>query len=181
MFDLKKLPVGDDPKKILKVILGLAATFLVLWVLVLTQSNSSGAVSSGNNTLINSDSLSLSVSPQAKRASTSQSGGSIFLKALPVLLILAIIIVFVWYSQKKGPKKSPDLFKIIGRQQLGVGQQIVVMYINEEYWVLAVSGKEISLLDKFSKDEWKGPEKEEKVQYNQFLRIFSEKQQKYAN
>jgi len=180
MFDLKNLPVGDDPKKILKMILGLAAIFLVLWVFVLAQSNQYDTSSSGTNGIVNTDSLNLSLTPQMRQTSAKQ-GGSVFLHTLPVLLFLTVVIFLLWYWQKKGgADKKSDLFEVVGRQQLGVGQQIVVMFINEEYWVLAISGKEISLLEKYAKEDWKGPEVGSRLSSNKFMKIFSEKQQKYA-
>ena len=180
MLDLKKLPVGDDPQKMLKVILGLAAVFLVLWVFVLAQSNKYDTIPSAKSGLVNTDSLNLTVVPQVKKTSTAHNS-SLFLRSLPVLIILTIIIAGLWFWQKKGTTRDTDIFTIIGRQQIGVGQQIIVMFINEEYWVLAVSGKEITLLQKYDKDDWKGPQANKPNHSNRFLNIFSETQKKYAS
>jgi flagellar biogenesis protein FliO len=180
MLDLKKLPVGDDPQKMLKVILGLAAVFLVLWVFVLAQSNHYDTVPAGKSGLVNTDSLHLTVVPQVKKASTDQNS-SLFLRSLPVLIILTCIIAGLWFWQKKSTTRDTDIFTIVGRQQIGVGQQIIVILINEEYWVLAVSGKEITLLQKYDKDGWKGPQANKPNQNKRFLNIFSDTQKKYAS
>ncbi len=182
MIDLKNISLGSDPKKTLKVMLSLAATFLVLWVFVLAQNNNDGGPAAGTpHGLVKVDSLHISLSPAAATIPQKESS-SFFSRSLPIVVILAVVMAGLWYWQKKNPVKEDGLFTIVGKQQLGVGQQITVIFINEEYWVLSTSGKDISLMHRYSKEEWNGKSLlANKDESNRFLKIFTEKQQDYAS
>lgn len=182
MIDLKKIASGSDPKKTLKVMLSLAATFLVLWVFVLAQNggvNSSDAASQG---LVQVDSLNISLKPKTTMI-PKQNAGNLVAHTFPVLLILGVVVAGLWFWQKKSPdKKENDLFTVVDRQQLGVGQQIIVILINNEYWVLGSAGKDISLMHRYSREEWQSGEPvKQKAETSRFLKIFTENQKKIVN
>lgn len=181
MIDLKNISLGSDPKKTLKVMLSLAATFLVLWVFVLAQSNDSGPAAGSAQGLVKVDSLHLSLSPTTAVVPQHESGG-FYSRTIPIVIILGIVMAGLWYWQKKNPKKEEDVFTVVGKQQLGVGQQITVIFINEEYWVLSTSGKDVSLMHRYSREEWNGKSPiAEKDESSRFFNIFTEKQRDYAN
>ncbi len=181
MIDLKNISLGSDPKKTLKIMLSLAATFLVLWVFVLAQNNNDRPSAGTVHGLVQVDSLHISLSPAAAAVPQKESG-SFYSRTIPVVIILGVVMAGLWFWQKKNPVKEDSLFTIVAKQQLGVGQQITVILINEEYWVLSTSGKEISLMHRYSREEWNGKSPMAKNdESSRFLKIFTEKKQDYAN
>lgn len=146
-----------DPGKLLKYALAVGAGLLVLWIFVLTQSESRiSTVSIEEQARIDSLRVAIGrdIAPvQQERTQRMFSG------AFTTFLILIGAIGILWWYFRSN-KTIPDtttqtgLFIFKGRQSLPGGQEIQVIEINGEYWVLAVNHGQTTLLHRFKKEEW---------------------------
>lgn len=169
-----KRQIQANPKKMLGFVLAIAVCFLVIWMLVAVQVDPAGetvAVEQSGRL----DSLRISLSEatgdsltikdeQSVSVTTSEKSSSPFSNALPTFLIMLSVIGALWYWIKKNndaeQQVSADvnLFDLLGSQQVAPGQQIAVIKINNEFWVLGTGGEVVQLLHRYSEDEWEGPE-----------------------
>lgn len=148
------LPAGD-PKKILKYALGIGLGLLVLWIFVLAQSdNRSNHVNIEDQERI--DSLRVALGRDLVPVEERQSDG-ILTNAWNTFLILGGTIIIIWFFfRKKNAPQQPSnpVFRVVSRQSLPTGQEIQVIEINQEYWVLASTHQQVTLLHRYQKEEW---------------------------
>jgi len=191
-----------NPRKIIQFLIGLSICFLLIWVVVASQMESpssqyisveeSGRLDSLKLFLKDNNSIA-AVTDKAKSNPSSisnQSTGVVF----PGLLCMLVIVSGLWWwiknksnGQRWGDNSSNSLFKIVESQELELGQKLILIEMNEQYWLLAVSANKTNLLHHCRKDEWKGlvDVKENKdKQFNSsqksFLDVLREQGQKYG-
>ena len=67
----------------------------------------------------------------------------------------------VWIARKGGPlepETGPATFTDLGKTQgIAPGQNLQIVEVNNEIWVLGVTGSSINLLHRYDRDEWDGP------------------------
>lgn len=173
-WDAFKTQIQANPKKMLGFVLGIATCFLLIWMLVVMQSEASGQKSVVVDQSGRLDSLRISlnqpatdstnIAKQNAVAAENSDERSPFANALPTFLILLAAIGGLWYWIKKGNSDADntgidgDIFSSLGAQEISAGHQISVIKINGEYWVLGTGGSQINLLHRYTEDEWDGPE-----------------------
>ncbi|MGD8428703.1 MAG: flagellar biosynthetic protein FliO [Balneolaceae bacterium] len=168
-----KTQMQSRPKKVLGFVLGIAVCFLLIWMLVVLQAGTSGRTvvvdqsgrldslrvslnKSAGDSLSKSSNLSnLAVAPREKSSAP-------FSNALPVFLILLAAIGGLWYWIKRGnassDSKTDGVFLPVGTQEVVAGQQISVIKMNDEFWVLGTCSSGMALLHRYSEEDWNGPE-----------------------
>ncbi len=146
-----------DPGKLVKYALAVGAGLLVLWIFVLAQSETrSTSIAIEEQARI--DSLRVAIGRDVVSI-PEQRSQRMFGSALTTFFIMIGAIGIMWWyfrSNKTISSKTPDsdLFKMIGRQSLPNGQEIQVIEINNEYWVMAATAHQVSLLHRYKKEEW---------------------------
>lgn len=170
-----KTQIQAKPKKMLGFVLGIATCFLLIWMLVVMQSEASGQKTVAVDQSGRLDSLRISLNQpvvdstdlanQSAVAADNGEENSPFSNALPTFLILLAAIGGLWYWIKKGNSDADsnagidgDIFSSLGAQEISAGHQISVIKINGEYWVLGTGGSQINLLHRYTEDEWDGSE-----------------------
>ncbi len=176
-WDAFKTQIQTKPKKMLGFVLGIATCFLLIWMLVVMQSEASGQKTVAVDQSGRLDSLRISlnqsaadsadIAKQRTVAAENSEESSPFMNTLPTFLIMLAAIGGLWYWIKKGNSDTDgdgnadfdgDLFNSLGTQEITAGHQISVLKINGEYWVLGTGGSQINLLHRYTEDEWDGPE-----------------------
>lgn len=192
MWDWKNSPpsVPGDPKKFLKLVLAISFGLLVLWVFVMAQTERSErqAVSVEDQQRLDSLRQALGTEEGERPVQQTDSQG-MFFNALTTFLILGGLgLAFWWWYSRKltgnqstGGVGSGPIAKVVGSQQIGMGQEIKVIEINDEYWVLGISSQSVSLLHRYQKSEWKAadsfPSAGTEKQDSSFSKILSSLQQ----
>ncbi len=191
MWDWKNSPpsLPGDPKRFLKIVLSVSFGLLVLWVFVMAQTDSSERQAVSVEEQQRLDSLRQALGTDSQDLSRQTESQGMFFNALTTFLVLGglAIAFWWWYSRKYTTQNSlaagSPVAKVVGNQQIGMGQEIKVIEINEEYWVLGVSSQSVNLLHRYQKDEWKSPEQLKQAtragqQDSSFSRILSSLQQR---
>lgn len=195
--EVLKNEMQQNPKKILQFLIGLSMCLLLIWVVVILQLErptsenysveESGRLDSLKLFLNKSNDLALKEPKKSDSSLTAtNSNGVIF----PGLLLLLVSITSIWWwiqkktpSEKWGPTSKNELFKIVARQDLEVGQKLILLEMNEQYWLLAVSANQTNLLHRCNKHEWKESyfdvEKAINSNYKTFMDVLKEQGQKY--
>ncbi|SMO59234.1 flagellar biosynthetic protein FliO [Fodinibius sediminis] len=172
-----KRQVQARPSRMLGYVLAIALCFLLLWVLVVIQTDSPGGQRVSDDASGRLDGLymdsarvspadSLRASPsdlQSQPTAESKSGDSLFLDSLPTFLLLlaAVTGLWIWIKVRDADPSSAassSLFTEIATQELSNGQQLIVIRINSEYWVLSSGMNDLSLLHRFTEEQWDGPD-----------------------
>jgi len=150
--NLQQMPASNS-KKILKFSVSLGITLLVIWIFVLAQTgNDQYALKPQEQARM--DSLHAAVTQNAGSLQREESV-SLFSHALPVFFVLIIILGGIWFwGRKNAGRRGPTLFKVLGSQPLGNGQELKVIQINHEIWVIGITGQEITLLRSYAADDW---------------------------
>lgn len=148
------LPVGD-PKKIVKYALAIGAGLLVLWIFVLAQTDSRDRSFSVEEQQ-RIDSLRVALGRDIQPIQESERTRMLPNAITTILILGGTILVFWFYFQKKSPPSSPSnpVFNVLSRQSLPGGQEIQVIEINDEYWVLGITHQQVNLLHRYKKEEW---------------------------
>ncbi|WP_138430782.1 flagellar biosynthetic protein FliO [Fodinibius saliphilus] len=170
------------PKKILKVVLGLSAVLLLIWVMTLSHVDYSGGASASQylQKKQSADTTAVTkvtgLSPQ--KASTKEGSSSIFTNGMVTFMVLLLILVGVWFwVDKKGSSDAAQkVQREIDTQILGEGAQLQIVEVNNEIWVLGVTSTAVNLLHRYSQVEWtEQMPKEETAGNEMFAKLFKSK------
>lgn len=179
-WDTLTYEMQKNSTKIPHFLIGLSICFLLIWVVVVYQMDSPstpnirvdqsgrldslklhlGANSDMSTTKTDESNLTLSSTSSASSSSIPNStNGVIF----PGLLLMLVTVTGLWWWIKKktkdgkwGTTSSGSLFKIVASQELELGQKLMLLEMNEEYWLLAVGTHQTNVLHHCNKDEWNG-------------------------
>ncbi len=170
MIDWKafRQQMQSDPKKVLSFVIGLATVFFVMWAYVLITSNLKKEVPETVNVnkaelpeaVVSASDSSRSeaeVQLPAFQRRTKESGNSLP-NVMPVLFLFLVVVTGFWLMKKgrKRMKGASEFMDVLGTQQLALNQQVSLVRINSEYWVLGHSNGNISLLQRYNEEEWQG-------------------------
>jgi flagellar biogenesis protein FliO len=157
-MDLRAVFQNNPPNKILSMVLALAAVLLVLWLIVVSGSGTS-----------NPPDVSLSAEEQERlesvRSLRDQAGqmgiederaDNMKSNVVTTFIVLMVMLAGVWWWSRRGVKHTSyrSSFKQVEQHMLGPGQTLQVMEINDEIWVLGVTGSTINLLHRCDRNEW---------------------------
>ncbi len=169
--------LSTSPKKILKIVIGIAAVMLLMWLFMISRMEYSA---DRQNTKAEAsqrvDSLQTLLNQQKKKPVLAEKESSgMFMNALTTFMVLLVVLggLWFWVSRKEG---SDDQRKgrEISSQVLGEGAQMKVMEVNGEVWVLGVTAHSVNLLHRYSKSDWTEQIEEGSKQSN-FSKIFKSK------
>lgn len=166
--------IQASPKKMLGYVLSLSVCFLLIWLLVAIRFDTPAETETGDQTgrldslriSLNagqSDTVGSAAEVPAQPEITRQNSGSRLGDMLPVFLILMTAILMLWVWKKKdaaGTQKASfhnDLFQIVGRQEVSSGQELLVVKMNNEFWVLGSGMNGLQLLHRYAPENWDGP------------------------
>ncbi|REL38670.1 hypothetical protein DYD21_01600 [Rhodohalobacter sp. SW132] len=169
---------STDPKQILKIVLIFAAVLLVLWLIMVSRMDFRGDMEGpGQAVHTQSDSLRPAITQNEGRPQRTESERpSIFFNAFTTFVILIGMLALVWFwSRTNGSGKSTKQsgFNEIGGHPLGQGAQLKIVEINNEIWVMGITGSSVNLLHRYSRDEWtEKVEQEEPREESTFYKLF---------
>lgn len=168
-WDTFKAQLETNPGKLLKSVLLLAGCFLAIWIIVVLQSDPSVQNTIQVEESGRLDSLRISSNTtqqghsQLRPTRTNDPGGTEMYSLLPWTLFLLVCLAGVWLwvrskNSASGSSTGSQLFQTVGAQQLPCGQQLVVIRLNDEYWVMTSGAAQgMNLLHRYDADEWQGP------------------------
>ncbi len=181
-MDLRKLLSGSgDPHRILKIVLSFSIVMLFLWLLMVSRMDY-GTGEDAHSETVRTESENTLRSITGIREQSGSPGGdrsspNIFMNALTTFLVMGTIlaVIWLWSRSRSGDKVPSNRFRDLGEHHLGHDKSLKVVEINNEIWVLGLSSGTVSLLHRYSADEWKdkivGDDKEE----SNFYKLFSGK------
>jgi len=154
---MQKWGLPSNTKKFFNVIVALGFTLLVIWIFVISQTESSHNPQLTPQQQIKIDSLRKALG----RTDTTQvetRDDSILDNATVVFILLGGALIAVWFWSRRQTGGSQDsLFTHIAQQDISTGQSIHVIEINNMYWFLGVTSNSVNLLEKMPKNDWDGP------------------------
>ncbi|MEX1136563.1 MAG: flagellar biosynthetic protein FliO [Balneolales bacterium] len=156
--------IKNDPRKTLRFVIGLSFTLVVLWVMVLIQTETGP-----QDDYVDIDSLDTTTAA----AYENQAEGSILPQppteenspAVPVRSILLISLVLgggvLLYSaylksgKATGTEQNSSLqLKVKNKIEVAPGQTIAVVQVHNEIWVIGSTAQGVNVLKRFDKKEW---------------------------
>ncbi|MEX2600504.1 MAG: flagellar biosynthetic protein FliO [Balneolaceae bacterium] len=154
---------SGDPKKILKIVIGLAVLMLLVWIFMVSRMEFSGSSSEQiidttqqqrTENLRNSLRTPAEALEQAEESEERSS--SVFFNAFTTFLVLIAILALVWFwIRSKSPAVDERGLREIGMHSLGPGTQLRIVELNGEIWVLGVATGGVNLLHRCPKEEWR--------------------------
>lgn len=170
---MKLLARGGGNKKFIGTVISLAFTLLVVWIFVIATMNNDSTTSLSASDQTRLDSL-RTVLGQTGAAAHTNSSPNLLYNALPAFLFLLLLLGGLWWWNRRKAKPGEQLFSIIGEQQLAPGQTIKIIAFQDEYWVIGITGNNMTLLSKMNKEEWSPPDSQTtNMPAGSFSNIFS--------
>lgn len=187
-----KQQMQTHPQKLLGYVLGIAACFLVIWMAVVIQVDTSDqplpAAQKDRLGSLHQSLNDITANSQAvQKTDTRSSSYSPFSQAWPTFLLLLAAIGGLWYWIRRkeyrtaGGDPSNPVCTAIGRQEVGHGHHLSVIRINKEYWVLGMNEHKMELLHRFSEEEWTGPAQPDMQAQQDSRNLFSSLLQQHQN
>lgn len=156
---MKLLNPGGNNKKFIGTVVSLAFTLLVVWIFVMaTMNNNTSTSSLSPADQMRLDSLRTALGRTGAAAAHTSASPNLFYNALPAFLFLLLLLGGVWlWNRRKEKPSDQQLFSVVGEQQLAPGQTIKIIAFQNEYWVIGVTGNNMTLLSRIDKEEWSPP------------------------
>lgn len=186
-----KRQLQASPQKMLGYVLSISVCFLLIWLLVAIRIDSPSEAGTTDRTG-RLDSLRISMNdvqdPPASGMkdqtqplnSAEKSTGTGFVDLLPAVLVLLTAIILLWIWKKRGSSVTEtnnslqnNLFEIVGRQEILPGQEMLAVKINNEFWVLSNGADGLQLLQRYTAENWEGPDQQKNVDEKKPETLFS--------
>lgn len=161
-MDIRNYIPAGDPKKIMSTVIFISMVMLVIWLFAVSRMEyrSTQAQPADTATEERKESVqNIMRSRDSEQVPGERESSRIFLNALTTFAVMVVLLVAVWlWSRKKtGFRFSGKHFREIGQHTLAPGQQLKILEINEEVWVLGTGSGGITLLHRYPADQWKEP------------------------
>jgi flagellar biogenesis protein FliO len=152
---MQKGGLPTNTKRFFNLVVALGVTLLVIWVFVMSQTE-----------MGNSDYESYTPEQKARVDSIRQALGRDEVAQRPdptdnmwgnmviVLILLGGGLAALWWWNRGNPEVSNASFNIVAEFEVGPGQTVKIVDMNGEYWVLGVAGNGITLLEKWTEEQW---------------------------
>jgi flagellar biogenesis protein FliO len=178
-FDKFGKQLKSNPRKTLRFVAGFSVTLIVLWLLVLMQTNSwknEGYVDiqnieeiSGSSTLQKDGESKIESSlPVTEQRSSAPGYGTV----LFLLLAVGGAYYFLNHKNKKSPQdKTSANLEILESIPVPGGNNLVMIGVNDECWIMSSGESGLEILKVLSRSEWKQQdlaEKKKPVQKTRF-------------
>lgn len=170
--------LSASPQKVLKIVLSISVVLLVMWLFMISRMEYGGTKEPADPTRQERvDSLRITLNQSGKGGIPPREGSTdFFANAFVTFLVLITILGIVWlWSRKKTDPPAETSLNEIGGHLLGQGAQLKILEINDEIWVLGISGGGVNLLHRYSKEEWRGPTSRPEVPEKNFYQMFKDK------
>jgi len=169
-FDKFGKQLKSNPRKTLRFVAGFSVTLIVLWLLVLMQTNSwknEGYVDMQNIEKVSEEtglqtadeSKLTSKVPVTDQRSSAPGYGTVF------FLLLAVGSAYYFLNNKRRnppPEKSSSNLEILDSISVPGGNNLVLAGVNDEYWIMSSGEAGLKILKSFSQSDWKQQELIEK-------------------
>ncbi|NGP87390.1 flagellar biosynthetic protein FliO [Fodinibius halophilus] len=168
------------PKKVLKIVLGLSAVLLLIWVFTLSYIDYDADPSASKylkskqatdtTAVVKATGL-----PAHKARAEEQESSSIFTNGMVTFTVLLLILVGIWFwiDKKDNNSTTQVIQREIDNQVLGEGAQLQIVEVNNEIWVLGVTSSSVNLLHRYSQVEWVEQMPEQETAGNEiFAKLF---------
>jgi len=178
-FDKFGKQLKSNPRKTLRFVAGFSVTLIVLWLLVLMQTNSwksEGYVDiqnieeiSGSSALQKDGESKIESShPVTEQRSSAPGYGTVFF----LLLAVGSAYYFLNHKNKKSPQeKTSANLEILESIPVPGGNNLVMIGVNDECWIMSSGESGLKILKVLSRSEWKQQdlaEKKKPVQKTRF-------------
>lgn len=164
-----------SPKKILKIVIGISVVLLLMWLLTISQMDYGNNVAhKGQRSVFKTEAKVDSAAIQADSSQVSPSpvkisdeSPSLFSDGLVTFFVLLVILggIWIWVDRKAPQTKNADR-RQIANVPLDEGAKLKIIRINEEVWILGVTGSSVNLLHRYAESDWneelKDPDGEKK-------------------
>lgn len=152
---MQKWGLPTNTKRFFNLVVALGVTLLVIWVFVMSQTESG-----------NPDYESYTPEQKARVDSIRKAIGrdqvtpqqdpteNMWDNMVLVLVLLGGGLGALWWWNRGNPELSQTPFDVVSEFEVGPGQTIKVVDMGKEFWVLGVTNNGISLLEKWSEEEW---------------------------
>ncbi|MEX0680381.1 MAG: flagellar biosynthetic protein FliO [Balneolales bacterium] len=163
-MDFRNYIPAENPRKIIGMVVSFAVILLVLWLFMVSRMNyqsTSPSTASDPASQERRDSVREMMGKIDTEHPVEQRSSRIFLNAFTTFVVLIVILAGVWilFRKKSYFGQSNKSFRELGQHVIGPNQQIKVLEINSEIWVLGIGTNSITLLHRYPKDQWKEPVK----------------------
>ena len=168
-----------SPNKILKIVIGISVVLLLMWLLTISQMDYGNDVAPKDRrsvfkTAAKADSVATqSDSTEMSPVKADDESPGLFSDGLVTFFVLLVILggIWVWVDRKAPQAKSGDR-RQIANVPLDEGAKLKIIRINEEIWVLGVTGNSVNLLHRYSKSEWNEELKDPEENKELFKKLF---------
>jgi flagellar biogenesis protein FliO len=152
---MQKWGLPTNTKRFFNLVVALGATLLVIWVFVMAQTQTSGP-----------DTQQYTPEQQARVDSLRKALGrdittrqqdptqNMWDNMLWVLLVLGGGLAALWWWNRSNDEPHEVRFTIVGQFEVGPGQAIKIVDMGGEYWILGVTSNGITLLEKWTEQQW---------------------------
>jgi flagellar biogenesis protein FliO len=152
---MQKWGLPTNTKRYFNLVVALGATLLVIWVFVMSQTQTSGP-----------DYEEYTPEQQARVDSLRQALGrdvsiqqndpnqNMWDNMLWVIIILGGGLAVLWWWNRGNTETKELTFTVVGQFDLGPGQSLKIVDMGDEFWVLGVTSNSVNLLEKWTAEQW---------------------------
>lgn len=174
-----------SPNKILKIVIGISVILLLMWLLTISQidyDNDTGQ--DQQRSVFKTEAAADSTATQAdtsqvlsKPVKTSDESSNLLTNGVVTFLVLLVILGGVWiWVDRKAPQANTTNGRQVASIRLDEGAQIKIIRINQEVWVLGVTGSSVNLLHRYSGSEWKEEIRDSEAEDTDLFKKFFKRQ-----
>ncbi len=184
-MDLRQLlsHSSASPQKVLKIVISISVVLLVMWLFMVSRMEYTSSSSPSDPSVTErADSIRTVLNREVRQApQTEARSTNIFMNAFTTFMVLIALLAGVWIwsrtrSKSTGSVSQNGSFIEHGQQALGLGAQIKIIEINNEIWVIGLTGSSVNLLHRYSRTEWNEQQPEVHEEENSFYNIFKGRQ-----
>jgi flagellar biogenesis protein FliO len=151
---MQKWGLPTNTKRFFNLVVALGVTLLVIWVFVMSQTQGGNddyqSYTPEQKARVDSIREALGREDIARNDPTENMWDNMFW----VLIVLGGGLGALWWWNRGNPDLSQAPFNVVSEFEVGPGQTIKVIDMGKEFWVLGVTNNGISLLEKWSEEEW---------------------------
>ena len=178
-MDVKQYIPAGEPKKILGIVVSISVVLLVIWLFMVSRMEYRSSSDTNTYSQERQDSVRVMMAENNPGQNPGDRESSrIFMNALTTFVVMIILLGLVWWwSRKKtGFSLTGKYFRDIGQHTVAPGNQLKILEVNDEIWILGISSGSIRLLHRYTKEEWKEPvSSDPKAGDRSFYNMFSGK------
>ncbi|MEX0648309.1 MAG: flagellar biosynthetic protein FliO [Balneolaceae bacterium] len=159
-----KQQLKTEPKKTLRFVAGLAIVLIILWIMVLFQTDTSSQTNYAD--LENIEQYGVQVNEKIAEGSERQAQPEAvaipFRSVISVLLVIGLGVYSYMsyrkqYKSRKGIKRE-NIFSLHEKLEILPGQSLALVEVNKEFWVVSCGNGDINILKSIDKEDWSNPE-----------------------